>query len=76
MIVDDFSGYTRVLFLAHKNDAFHEFSKICIKIQNEKGFTIFCIKSDHGKEFENVDFESFCDEHGIEHNFSSLRTSR
>ena len=70
----DFSRYTWVLFLAHKNDVFHEFSKLCRKIQNEKGFIISCIRSDHGKEFENVNFESFCDEHGIEHNFSAPRT--
>ena len=40
VIVDDFSRYTWVLFLAHKNDVFHEFSKLCRKIQNEKGFFI------------------------------------
>ena len=40
VIVDDFSRYTWVLFLAHKNDVFHKFSKLCRKIQNEKGFTI------------------------------------
>ena len=74
VIVDDFSRYTWVLFLAHKNDAFHEFSKLCRKIQNEKGFTISCIRSDHGREFENVEFESFCDEQGIEHTFSTPRT--
>ena len=72
-IVDDFSKYTQVLFLAQKNDVFHEFSKPCRKIQNEKGFTISCIRSDHGRKFENVDFEGFCDEHGIENNFSALR---
>ena len=74
VIVDNFSRYTWVLFLAHKNDAFHDFSKLCRKIQNEKGFTISGIRSDHGREFENVDFENFCDEHRIEHNFSSPRT--
>ena len=74
VIMDDFSIYTWVLFLAHKNDAFHEFSKLCRKNQNEKGLTISCIRSDHEREFENVDFESFCDEHGIEHKFLALRT--
>ena len=74
VIVDDFSRYTWVLFLAHKNDVFHEFSKLCRKIQNEKGFTISCIRSNHGREFENVEFESFYDEKGIEHTFSAPRT--
>ena len=50
----------------------YEFSKLCKKIQNEKGFTIFCIRSDHAREFENVDFESFCDKQAIEHNFQLL----
>ena len=74
VIVDEISRYTRVLFLAHKNDVFHEFSKLCRKIQNEKGFTISCIRSDHGREFENLEFESFCDEQGIEHTFSAPKT--
>ena len=74
VIVDDFSRYTWVLFLPHKNDVFHEFSKLCRKIQNEKGFTISCIRSDHGREFENVEFMSFCDEQKIEHTFSAPRT--
>ena len=65
MIVDDFFTYTWVMFLAHKNDDFHEFSKLCRKIQNEKGSNM-----------ENIEFESFCDEHEIEYNFSAFRTSQ
>ena len=74
MIMDDFSRYTWILFLAHKNHVFQEFSKFCRNIQNEKGFTISCIRSDHRREFEKVDFESFCDEHGIQHSFLTPRT--
>ena len=47
VIVDDFSRYTRVLFLSQNNEALYEFSKFWNKIQNEKGFTITCIRSDH-----------------------------
>nr|CAN62871.1 hypothetical protein VITISV_015208 [Vitis vinifera] len=74
VIMDDFSRYTWVLFLNQKNEAFYEFSKFCNKVQNEKGFTITCIRSDHGREFENIDFEKYCNEHGINHNFSAPRT--
>ena len=35
---------------------------------------ISSIRSDHGGEFENHAFESFCDKHGIHHNFSAPRT--
>ena len=52
------------------------FQSFVEKIQNDKGFTISCIRSDHEREFENVDFESFCDEHGIENNFLSPRTPK
>ncbi|WJZ90882.1 hypothetical protein VitviT2T_009997 [Vitis vinifera] len=74
VIVDDFSRYTWVLFLSQKSEAFYEFSKFCNKVQNEKGFSITCIRSDHGREFENFDFEEYCNKHGINHNFSAPRT--
>ena len=69
VIVNDFSRYTWVLFLSQKNEAFYEFLKFCNKIQNEKGFTITYIRSDHRREFENIDFEEYFNEHGIDHNF-------
>ena len=69
VVADDFSRYTWVLFLSLKNESFYEFSKFCNKDQNEKGFAITCIRSDHRREFENIDFEEYCNEHGIDHNF-------
>ena len=60
------------LILSQKNEAFYEFSKFCNKVQNEKCFT--CIRSDHGREFENIDFEYYCNKHDINHNFSAPRT--
>lgn len=74
VIVDDYSRYSWVMFLAHKNDAFPAFTKLCRKVQNEKGFLISSIRSDHGREIDNSEFELFCDEHGIDHNFSAPRT--
>ncbi|KAH9703924.1 hypothetical protein KPL70_011269 [Citrus sinensis] len=73
-IVDDYSRYTWVLFLANKDDALDAFKVLCKKLQNEKGHGIVCIRSDHGGEFENHAFESFCNNLGIEHQFSSPRT--
>ena len=40
----------------------------------KKGFYICFIRSDHGTEFENAEFKSFCERNGIFHNFSSSRT--
>ena len=69
VIMYNFSRYTWVLFLSQKNEVFYEFSKFCNKVQNEKGFAITCIRSDHERELENIDFENYCNEHGIYHNF-------
>jgi transposase InsO family protein len=74
VIVDDFSRYTWTLFLSHKNQAFSAFKGLAKIIQNQKDLKIACIRSDHGTEFENLDFEKNCDKHSIEHNFSSPRT--
>ena len=37
VIVDDYSRYACVLFLANKNDAFDVFKVFCKKVQNKKG---------------------------------------
>ncbi|KAH9725263.1 Integrase catalytic domain-containing protein [Citrus sinensis] len=74
VIVDDYSRYTWVLFLANKDDAIDAFRIFYKKVQNEKGYSITCIRSDHGGEFENHAFENFCNDFGIEHPFSSPRT--
>jgi len=73
VIVDDYARFTWTLFLTHKRDTFHAFKKLAKIIQNKKNLNIASIRSDHGGEFENKDFESFCDENGIEHNFSAPR---
>ena len=61
-------------FLIHKDEIFHVLSKFYRKITNEKKFLIQNIRSDHGTKFENQDFEKFCDEKDIDHNFSAPRT--
>ena len=40
-------------------------------MQNEKGYTITSIRSDHGVEFDNNALEAFCNDYGFEHNFGS-----
>ncbi|XP_057496707.1 uncharacterized protein LOC130781518, partial [Actinidia eriantha] len=74
VIVDDFSRFTWVTFLAHKNEAFSSFSKLCRRLQNDKELKISNIRTDHGRELENESFAKFCDDLGIGHNFSAPRT--
>ena len=74
VLVDDYSGYTWVCFLAHKNNVFKAFENISKRVQKEKGFCISFIRSDHGTEFKNKFFKTFCNKNSISHTFSSLRT--
>jgi len=74
VIVDDYSRWTWVKFLRSKDCAFDVFSSFCTQIQSEKEMKILKVRSDHGGEFENEPFESFCEKHGIIHEFSFPRT--
>ena len=60
VIVDDYSRYTWVHFLRSKNEAFQNFIKFSKTVQKEKDAEISKVRSDHGKEFENSEFKSFC----------------
>ena len=76
VIVDDYSKFTWVYFLAHKDEALHTFIKHYKKIQNEKSLTLMSVRSDHEGEFENHGFEMFCNEHGYGHNYFAPRTPK
>ena len=73
VIVDDYSRFTWVMFLAHKDETFGLFQKFVKKVSIKKNTTILSIRSDRGIEFENSQFEKFCSEHDISHNFFAPR---
>ena len=58
VLVDDHSRFTRVYFLAYKNNAFKYFENFIKRVQKEKYFCIYSIRSDHGTEFKNEFFKS------------------
>jgi len=74
VIVDDYSKWIWVKFMRSKDNAYDVFSNFCTQIQSEKEMKILKVRSDHGGEFENESFETFCEKHGIVHEFSSPRT--
>jgi len=73
VIVDDYSRFTWTFFLPTKSNAFNYFKKFAKAIQNEKNLKIIEGISDHGGKFQNEQFENFCEEFGITHNFSFLQ---
>ena len=59
VIVDDFSRYAWMLFLRNKYDTFDAFQNFTKQIQNEKGYSIVSLRTDHGKQLDNSQFISF-----------------
>ncbi|WJX83571.1 hypothetical protein P8452_66227 [Trifolium repens] len=74
VIDDDYSRWTWVKFLRVKDDAYDVVTIFCTQVQNEKSLKILKIRSDHGGEFENEPFATYCEDHGIIHEFSAPRT--
>jgi IS30 family transposase len=74
VIVDDYSRYTWALLLREKSDAFEAVQHLFKKIQIEQNCPIMRTCSDHGREFENAQFEEYCHSYGIQQEFSSLIT--
>ena len=74
VIVDDYRRWTWVKFLRHKDESHSMFVTFCNQVQNEKDLRIVKVRSDHGGEFENKEFESFFNDKGILHDFSCPRT--
>ncbi|CAN1270689.1 Retrovirus-related Pol polyprotein from transposon TNT 1-94 [Linum perenne] len=74
VLVDDYSRFTWVFFLTHKDEALEKFKAFVEMRNNEQNSKLACIRSDHGGEFDSEAFEEFCDARGIQHTFSAPRT--
>jgi transposase InsO family protein len=72
MIVDDYSRYAWVFFLADKGETFGFVRDLILRLKNEiHGDVVRAIRSDNGSEFKNSCFETFCRDLDLEHQFSS-----
>ena len=64
VVVDDFTRYTWVVLLRDKAEAPKKMIHLCKKLQVEKVTVIAKIRSDHGREFENIKLDTFCNDQG------------
>ena len=62
VIVDDFSRYSWVFFMATKDEAFQHFRGLFLRLDLEFLGSLKGIRSDNGGEFKNTSFEQFCNE--------------
>ena len=74
VIVDDFSRFTWTFFLHSKDEASEIIINHLRKAINDPDFKVRRIRSDNGTEFKNSTMRKFCEENGIEHEFSAART--
>ena len=63
-----------ISFLPQNTLTFEKFVAFIKKVEKRVGHSLVCVRSDNGTEFENSCFIDFCNEHGVEHNFSAPRT--
>lgn len=71
VIVDDFSRFTWVFFLEDKSQVQKIFKTFAKKAQNQFEVKIKKVRSDNGSEFKNTNVDTFLDEEGIAHEFST-----
>jgi transposase InsO family protein len=74
VIIDDYSRYTWVYFLSHKDETAGLLKRFIILIENQLTKKVKAIRSDNGTEFKNNVMDTFCAEKGIDHQYSAART--
>ncbi|WVZ75739.1 LOW QUALITY PROTEIN: hypothetical protein U9M48_023772 [Paspalum notatum var. saurae] len=74
VVVDDFSQFSWVFFMQFKDEAFGFVRDLVLRLKNVSHKAMRAIRSDNGGEFRNPQFENFCCDLGLEHQFSSPYT--
>jgi hypothetical protein len=65
--IDDFSKYTHVYLLKNKSDAFEKFQEFLKEVENQFLRKIKRFRSDRGREYESIGFNSYVQSLGIIH---------
>lgn len=74
IFIDDFTRMCWIYFMKFKSEVAGVFSKFKKLIENQCGCNIQILRSDNGKEYTSAEFNSICDEAGIEHQFTAPYT--
>ncbi|KAJ0955343.1 putative RNA-directed DNA polymerase [Helianthus annuus] len=74
VIIDDYSRFSWVAFMAHKSETFGIIKNLIIQIENLYKLKVRRIRSDNGTEFKNHAMAEFCTSKGILHEFSAAYT--
>jgi hypothetical protein len=74
LIIDDYSRLTWVSFLKEKAEAFEKFKIFKDLTENQRGKRLKEVRSYRGGEFMSIDFNEFCDKHGIKREYTIPET--
>ncbi|GKD08901.1 putative ribonuclease H-like domain-containing protein [Tanacetum coccineum] len=74
VVIDDFSRFTWVFFLATKDETSGILKSFIIGIENLVDHKVKVIRCDNGTEFKNKEMNQFCEKNGILRQYSAART--
>ncbi|GJX19271.1 putative ribonuclease H-like domain-containing protein [Tanacetum coccineum] len=74
VVIDDFSRFSWVFFLATKDETSGFLKTFITEIENQLDHKVKVIRSDNGTEFKNNIMNQFCEMKGIKREFSVART--
>ncbi|GJX23379.1 putative ribonuclease H-like domain-containing protein [Tanacetum coccineum] len=74
VVIDDFSRFSWVFFLATKDETSGILKTFITGIENQINHKVKIIRCDNGTEFKNNDMNQFCEMKGIKREFSVART--
>ncbi|GJV53515.1 monodehydroascorbate reductase [Tanacetum coccineum] len=74
VVIDDFSRFSWVFFLATKDETSGILKTFITEIENQLDCKVKVIRSDNGTEFKNSIMNQFCEMKGIKREFSVART--
>ena len=72
--IDDFSRKVWIYFLAEKSKAFTIFKNYKNMVEKEAGTFIWYLRTDRGGEFTSLEFNKFCNHHGISRQLTTTYT--
>nr|GEZ24559.1 ribonuclease H-like domain-containing protein [Tanacetum cinerariifolium] len=72
VVIDDYSRFTWVFFLATKDETSPILKTFITGLENQLSLKVKVIKSDNGTEFQNNDLNQFCGMKGIKREFSKF----
>eukprot|EP00253_Pinus_taeda_P003929 PITA_03929 len=74
LFIDYFSRIYLIGLLKHKDEEFEKFKAFKALVESESDRKIKCLQYDRGGEFTSNEFFDFCEQHGINRQFSIIRT--